>query len=380
MSLPWRFDNNITMQFDPNGGANDPTFTFTDDGVAVSNAATFSVEAITTPAVNTGAVALTIGDGTTTSITFNTDGTGDAEIVLENDSIGDAEIDWSGLTAAADFSMGDFDMNSVDKLEGVDAQVYIDMGGDGIVEIESDTTVSIEAANIDLRVDSAAYLSIDTTDGGGTVISQTSDGTDAITIGDGGDTLTVNAAAGIAMTATATECIMLDASGINCSTTNGCATADTAGTNFDYTLAAFATGADDTGTWTFTVPDNISGTTFVATVHWVGNNASCANAVGDDVCWTVAASGIANDAAWHGATLGTSQGVVDRCLANGDLNVSAATDAITHGWVAGERAIVQAVRDVDAGHADCSADDYDQDAGLLAIKVCYEVDNVFSGE
>jgi len=95
----------------------------------------------------------------------------------------------------------------------------------------------------------------------------------------------------------------------------------------------------------------------------------------------VAASGIANDAAWNGAALGTSQGVEDVCLANGDLLVTSATDAITHGWVAGERAIVQVVRDVDGGHADCpDADDYTQDAKLLAVKVCYEVDNVFSGE
>ena len=35
-----------------------------------------------------------MGDGTTDSITLTTDGTGNAEIALPNDSIGDAEIDW----------------------------------------------------------------------------------------------------------------------------------------------------------------------------------------------------------------------------------------------------------------------------------------------
>lgn len=37
--------------------------------------------------------------------TFATDGTGDGEIVLPNDSIGDAEIDWVGLTTSADFTV-----------------------------------------------------------------------------------------------------------------------------------------------------------------------------------------------------------------------------------------------------------------------------------
>ena len=180
---------------------------------------------------------------------------------------------------------------------------------------------------------------------------------------------------------TGTECVMLDASAINCDTTAGCATVDTAGTVFDYTVATFATAADDFGAWSFVIPTNITGTTFMARLYWTGDHADCDNgASGADVCWTVASSGIANDAAWETATLGTSQGVVDRCLADGDLMISAVTDAITHGWVANERAIIEVQRDVDAGHADCAADDYLHPALLLAVEVCYETSAIQSGE
>ena len=51
--------------------------------------------------INTGNIALTIGDGTTDSLTIDTDGTGNTELVLENDSIGPAEID--STTGAYDF-------------------------------------------------------------------------------------------------------------------------------------------------------------------------------------------------------------------------------------------------------------------------------------
>jgi hypothetical protein len=54
-----------------------------------------------------GAIDLDYGSADITDHTFITDSTGDAEIVLPNDSIGDAEIDWSGLTASHDFSVPD---------------------------------------------------------------------------------------------------------------------------------------------------------------------------------------------------------------------------------------------------------------------------------
>ncbi len=177
-----------------------------------------------------------------------------------------------------------------------------------------------------------------------------------------------------------TECVMLDAAGINCSSSGGCSITDEAGDSFDYTTADFDSTSDESGTWTFGLPDNLTGTTFTAQVFWTSNDADC-NADGDDdVCWTVAAEGLADGGDWDGASLGTSQGREDLCAGVGFLNVSTVTDVITHTWVANERAIVRILRDVDAGHADCSADGLGADARILHVKVCYGVDNVFSGE
>jgi hypothetical protein len=59
--------------------------------------------------LNTGNIALIIGDATTDSITFTTDGTGNGEIVLPNDSIGDAEIDWGA-------GAGQFDISDIEAI------------------------------------------------------------------------------------------------------------------------------------------------------------------------------------------------------------------------------------------------------------------------
>jgi len=53
-----------------------------------------------------GAADMDYGSADVTDHTFTTDSTGDAEIVLPNDSIGDAEIDWSGLTTSHGLIIG----------------------------------------------------------------------------------------------------------------------------------------------------------------------------------------------------------------------------------------------------------------------------------
>jgi hypothetical protein len=68
------------------------------------------------------------------------------------------------FTAAQDF--GDNDLTSVDKIEGVDADVYIDLGADGIVEIASDTSLDLKVGDDGLRL----------TDGTDQVIINTGDG------------------------------------------------------------------------------------------------------------------------------------------------------------------------------------------------------------
>lgn len=187
---------------------------------------------------------------------------------------------------------------------------------------------------------------------------------------------------GIGLTVTATVCKTLEAADINCDSTNGCATVDTPGTIFDYTVATFDPNTDNFGAWTFPTPENISGLTFTAEILWTSDNAACNNVdTTDDVCWTVSAIGISNSDPWDTATLGGVEAIVDRCILNGDLMHSAPTVTnVTHGWIADEMAVVQISRDVDAGDADCAADAYPFNALLLSLKICYEVNNVFSGE
>jgi len=50
--------------------------------------------------INTGNIAIVIGDATTDTITLLTDGTGEGEVELPNDVIGDEEIDWTDVTGA----------------------------------------------------------------------------------------------------------------------------------------------------------------------------------------------------------------------------------------------------------------------------------------
>ena len=171
-----------------------------------------------------------------------------------------------------------------------------------------------------------------------------------------------------------TECIMLEASDLNC---GGCAAATVAGTNFDFDVADFDTAADESGAWTFMVPDNLTGTTFVANVIW--STATCTFDSADDACFTVSSIGVADDEAWNTVALGTAVGADDTCVTADDLYVSPAI-TVTHGWVVGERAVVNLARDVDAGIAGCTADNVGVDARVHAIKVCFEVDNFFSGE
>ena len=56
----------------------------------------------------------------------------------------------NGLLVFGNSDFGDFDLTSIDKLEGFDAAVYIDMGADGVLELASDTTLSLTSAAINL--------------------------------------------------------------------------------------------------------------------------------------------------------------------------------------------------------------------------------------
>jgi hypothetical protein len=213
------------------------------------------------------------------------------------------------------------------------------------------------------------------------------DPTNFIEVAEGGvmtaqGTATITATNVVPVT-TLTECLSLDAAGITCLGTGGCTDpADIDGTNFSFKTAAFATDADDLGSWAFELPDNLSGTTASVTFIWFSDNAACNGGADDDVCWTIDGGSFADDAAFEtGALGGTEAAVTDKCTADGDIMRSAAV-TFTHGMTAGQTAAVLVRRDTDETHATCTAgsDDYAQDAKLRAVKFCYEVDNVFSGE
>jgi len=82
---------------------------------------------------------------------------------LDNDVVAAAEmadadhgmVSWStGVATVEDFALnadadaGDVDIKSIDKLEGVDTAVYIDMGADTIVEIEADGSIKLQSPDI----------------------------------------------------------------------------------------------------------------------------------------------------------------------------------------------------------------------------------------
>ncbi len=72
-----------------------------------------------------------------------------------------------------------------------DSGTYLNQSVDGTLSLVGDTIIDITAPNIKLAFDAAAYLNIATADGGITTISQVSDGTDEIKLGDGSDLISV---------------------------------------------------------------------------------------------------------------------------------------------------------------------------------------------
>lgn len=358
--------NGVETDLDTSGGA--PATADISD-VSVTQTEFAELETLEATSISSGNwTSLSLLSGTNTGDqTINTADI--ADVLVTQDELEELETIGTTIISAADWT-------AVAALVGVNTgdEAVADLTTQGIIEIATgaetntgtDATRAVSPDGLDDWTGSAQITTV------GTLASPTL------------TTPVLGAAAATSITVTSqTECVMLDASGINCSTVGGCATTDEAGDNFDYATADFDSGdTDESGTWSFNIPDNITGTTFTAQVYWTSNDAACTNEAADDVCWTVAGSGIANDGDWDGATLGTAQGIEDVCIAVGDLMVSVVSDAVTHGWAADERAIVQITRDADASpHADCpDADDYPADARLLSLKICYEVDNVFSGE
>ena len=204
------------------GGDN---FSVASDGIDIdtsgniTNAGTIASGVITvTGVINTsvgldgvGAVDLDYGSADVTDHTFISDGGTtiiDGDITAVGKDLGSATAEWNDLflndggkiqlgndqdvllTHVADTGVlltGTTD----EQLQFGDSGTYINQSTNGTLSLVGDIIVDVTAPNIKLAFDAAAYLNIATADGGITTISQVSDGTDEIRLGDGGDLISV---------------------------------------------------------------------------------------------------------------------------------------------------------------------------------------------
>ena len=204
------------------GGDN---FSVASDGIDIdtsgniTNAGTIASGVITvTGLLNTsvgidavGAVDLDYGSVDVTDHTFETDGGTfivDGTITAIGEDIGATDAEWNDLflNDAGKIQLGEgqdvllthvadtgilLTGTTDNQLQFGDSGTYINQSTDGTLSLVADTIADITAPNIKLAVDAAAYLNIATADGGITTISQVSDGTDEIKLGDDSDLISV---------------------------------------------------------------------------------------------------------------------------------------------------------------------------------------------
>ena len=126
------------------------------DGTPATIFSITGLAATITPATTiTGQLTMTanprIYDGDSHHATFDIgDLSGDTTITFPASTSTLAILGANTFSAAQDF--GDNDLTSVDKIEGVDSGVYIDLGADGVVEIASDTEIKLVLGDEDLKL------------------------------------------------------------------------------------------------------------------------------------------------------------------------------------------------------------------------------------
>lgn len=186
------------------------------------------------------------------------------------------------------------------------------------------------------------------------------------------------------MSGTATECITFNVEAMDCDNTDGCDGPQAViGTHFDFYQAEFDTGAtEEHGSFKWQAPKNLTGANGTIQYVWKGDDAACDNdGTADDVCWAVQMGSVGNTEEWADITFaGTVLGVTDRCQVAGKLNFTTET-VVVHGLTAGEYSAMTVFRDTDG--TNCGGTNWDDltgDADLFTVRLCYEVNNVFSGE
>lgn len=127
-------------------------------------------------------------------------------------------------------------------------------------------------------------------------------------------------------------------------------------------LLDFDSGSDEYAEWTLVMPTDWNAGTVTAIFYWLANSSST-----NSVVWALQGrsygDGEAIDAAW-----GTAQTVTDANTGTNQINISAATSAITLAGTPAASELVQfrAYRDADNG-----SDNLAVDARLLAVRVMF---------
>ena len=155
------------------------------------------------------------------------------------------------------------------------------------------------------------------------------------------------------------------------------------GSNFPYQVVNFDDTLDEIIAWNYGLPANIIGTTATVRISWL--TLACTAATADDVCWVWNGGGFQDDDAFDtGAFSGTEFFNQDKCTTVGDIHTTALT-SWTHGYDVASPKDTEAVFSIQreqVGDATCTGDDDDifGDVQLKSVQICYEVENVFSGE
>lgn len=204
------------------------------------------------------------------------------------------------------------------------------------------------------------------------VVTTTSGALATLPLGTAGQALVVNSGATALEFATpvgggggATN-IFIPASAWIPRTTNGCGVDSrelaTNRTNWDELL--FDAGTDEFAQALTILPNNYNNGTITARFYWTGSGATDGS---DDVIWGIQGRAFA-DADDLDIAFGTAQTVTDTLAVINDMQISAATSAVTIGGTpAANRPILfQIYRDADAG-----GDNYGHDARLLGVEILF---------
>ncbi len=179
---------------------------------------------------------------------------------------------------------------------------------------------------------------------------------------------------------TLTECVKIKASAIKCDSTTGCVVQTRDNTNFAQDVATFSETDQEFGTVDIDLPANLTGTTI--DVYYVWESDTLVLSTNDDLCMDISAVSVATGGPWESASFGTAVGIASTGgdTDDGDRILSATGTVTPTGLGASEGLILRIARDTDATPAGCADDNISNDIDLYWLNVCYEVDNIASGE